>query len=359
MKIFVSEWVAPTDEQWGNQFIEGEVDNRVIDQCAKTLAMTNLADCDKDFNQGFTDCFTKITAGLAPLITGVVEQENDKVVVYARDVLGLEKLKTIVKKWETGSQQKECLVHGDAHVFNMLVERKPNAVQLAHSFGPEGDFFLCDWEMARVGSKGQDIGNFLAHPALSACFLAARGHMDKANDILHSMKQFWNAYKKSLVDGLRKKQEETGETIDVDKYVAEVFYSALGTFGYFSYIAFYLLQCFVEFMDTEGLTEAEVKTVMGVIGWVGLRSMEVGYLEDSAEQVFGDHDEGRLSRMESFFFGMLETQISELYVGRQVNRRRSRRRSSILRESSRRVSDSASGFGRISRRLSKQIAIED
>ncbi len=233
----------------------------------------------------------------------------------------------------------------------MLVERKPNALQLTHSFGPEGDFYLCDWEMARVGSKGQDVSNFMSLPALSAFFLAARGHMDKADDILHSIKQFWNTYKNNLVEGLRKKQEQSGESIDIDKYVAEVFYSALGTFGYFSYICFYLLQCFVEFMDTEGLTEAEVKTVLGVIGWVGLRSMEVGYLEGSAEQVFGDHDEGRLSRMESFFFGMLETQISELYVGRQVNQRRSRRRSSILRESSLRVSDSASGFGRMSRRL--------
>lgn len=359
MKIFVSEWVAPTDEQWGNQFIEGEVDNRVIDQCAKTLAMINLADCDGDFNQEFTECFMKIASGLAPLILGVVEQQNDKVVVYARDVLGIEKMESIVKNWEIASQQKECLVHGDAHVFNMLVERKPNALQLTNSFGPEGDFFLCDWEMARVGSKGQDISNFLAHPVLSACFLAARGHMEKADGILCSVKQFWNTYKKSLVEGLRKKQAKSSETINVDEYVADVFHSAIGTFGYFSYICFYLLKCFVEFMDTEGLTEAETDTVLAVVGWIGLRSMEVGYLETSAEQVFGDHDQERLSRMESFFFGMIETQMNDLFIARQVSRRRSRRRSSILRETSRRVSDSASGFGRISRRLSTQMAIEE
>lgn len=143
MKIFVSEWVAPTDEQWGNQFIEGEVDNRVIEQCAKTLAMINLADCDKNFNQGFTECFMKITAGFAPLITGVVEQENDKVVVYARDVLGLEKLKAIVEKWETASQQKECLVHGDAvSEFSRVIERYGHSCFFLEVFLTAAYFFL-------------------------------------------------------------------------------------------------------------------------------------------------------------------------------------------------------------------------
>lgn len=114
MKIFVAEWVAPTDEQWGNQFIEGEIDNRVIDQCAKTLAMINLTDIDDGFNQGFIKCFTEISAGLGSLMREVVERESDKAVIYARDVLGTEKLDDIVKNWTASGQEKECLVHGDA-----------------------------------------------------------------------------------------------------------------------------------------------------------------------------------------------------------------------------------------------------
>ena len=114
MKIFVAEFVAPTDEQWGNQFIEGEIDNRIIDQCAKTLSMINLTDIDDDFNQGFITCFTNISAGLGSLMRTVVERENDKAVIYARDVLGTEKLDAIVKNWIAAGQRKECLVHGDA-----------------------------------------------------------------------------------------------------------------------------------------------------------------------------------------------------------------------------------------------------
>ena len=114
MKIFVADWVSPTDEQWGNQFIEGEVDNRVIDQCANTLSMINLADFDDNVNQGFNDSIENISAGLVPLILGVAERDSDKAVVYARDVLGPEKMDAIVKGWTVSNKKKDCLVHGDA-----------------------------------------------------------------------------------------------------------------------------------------------------------------------------------------------------------------------------------------------------
>lgn len=114
MKIFVAEWVAPTDEQWGNQFIEGEVDERVIDQCARTLAMINLADCDDEINQGFSDAFASIAKGFDPLFLGVIEKDDDMTVIYARDVLGREKMADIIRQFHILSKKKECLVHGDA-----------------------------------------------------------------------------------------------------------------------------------------------------------------------------------------------------------------------------------------------------
>ena len=114
MKIFVAQWVAPTDEQWGNQFIEGEVDTRVIDQCARTLAMINLADCDDEINQGFCDSIETIAAGCDPLILGVIERDDDRAVIYARDVLGKEKMAAIIREWHICDRKKDCLVHADA-----------------------------------------------------------------------------------------------------------------------------------------------------------------------------------------------------------------------------------------------------
>ena len=242
----------------------------------------------------------------------------------------------------------------------MLVERKPSTSQLS-KFGPEGDYFLCDWEMSHMGPKGQDVSNFISFPFMSACFLAARSHLDKSDGILRCLRQFWNTYKETLVAGLRKKNTESNgeDDIDIDRYLTEVLHSAIGYFGFFSIIAFYLLGCFVEFIETDGLTEEEIKTVMGTVGWTGLRSMEVGYLDASAEQAFGDKDHGRLSRMESFFFGMIEREVKQLSVSLQDSQRQSRRRSSMLRESSRRVSDAESGFGKVVRRLSSQIVVEE
>lgn len=242
----------------------------------------------------------------------------------------------------------------------MLVERKPNPFQLTSSFGPKGDYFLCDWEMAHKGHKGRDVSNFLSFPVMSACFMAARGYKDKADDIIDSLKHFWATYKLVLIEGLRKKQQggsKDDDVLHIDQYLEEVFQSSIAFFGYFSFVAFYCLGCIIEYNETEGLTEEEEKHTMGVMGWIGLRTMEVGFLESSAEQVFGDHDSQRLFRMESFFFETIEQEIDELFETRRRTRRRSRRRSSMLRESSRRVSDSESGFGRMVRRLSQQVSI--
>jgi thiamine kinase-like enzyme len=43
--------------------------------------------------------------------------------------------------------ERDCLIHGDSHVFNILVEAKPSIEEL-EDFGPNGTMVLCDWEMA-------------------------------------------------------------------------------------------------------------------------------------------------------------------------------------------------------------------
>ena len=43
--------------------------------------------------------------------------------------------------------KRDCLIHSDAHTFNVLVEAKPSIEEL-ETFGPYGTMVLCDWEMA-------------------------------------------------------------------------------------------------------------------------------------------------------------------------------------------------------------------
>ena len=77
MIFFVAEWVAPTDEQWGNQYIGGEIDPRVVDQCARILATINLADCDDDINQGYVELFANIAMGFDALLLGILDKDEE------------------------------------------------------------------------------------------------------------------------------------------------------------------------------------------------------------------------------------------------------------------------------------------
>ena len=57
--------------------------------------------------------------------------------------------------------KRDCLIHGDVHVFNVLVEPKMNPNDVDDSFGATGDVCLVDWEMCMeegfVGGGGVGV----------------------------------------------------------------------------------------------------------------------------------------------------------------------------------------------------------
>jgi Phosphotransferase enzyme family len=340
VRIIVAEWVAPTDEQWGNQFIEGDVDRRVVTRCAEALARINLADCDHGVNEGFVRSMGAISGGFDQVYLDILDRDRvDRTVEYVR-TLGRERMEAIMAARRRADESRECLVHGDAHVFNMLVERRPNVTvggdYTERSFGERGNFFLCDWEMVHEGHKGRDVGTFFSLPFMAAAFLATRGHVDRAKDVLETLPQFWRTYSAILSTEGGKDQQ----------YLTEVFRSGIAFYGFFSSLAFYAFGCFREFMDTDGLSQEQQETVIATVGLVGIKSMEMGFMDD-----VGGHMS--LDELEEFLFGMMDKEIQYLSdtVGRSL-RRQSRRRSSLLRASGRRVSDNMSGFGKVVRRLS-------
>jgi hypothetical protein len=345
VRIFVAQWVAPTDEQWGNQFIEGYVDKRIVTRCARALAQINLADCDEDINHGFVASIHEIAKGYDKIYQDLLQREKvDRTVEHAR-MLGPARVAEIMKAWHAADESKDCLVHGDAHVFNMLVERKPGVTPGGDAndrFGERGNFFLCDWEMAHKGHKGRDVGTYFSYPFMAAAFLAARGQEDRARDVLDTLPQFWKDYSEVLLTKGGKDRE----------YLTEVFRSAISFYGYFTTLAFYVLGCFRELNETEGLTKEQEEIVVATVGLTGLKSLEMGLLDDvSAGKT--------LEELEEFLFGMLNQEVQ--YISESIGstfRRPSRRRSSVLRATGRRVSDGVSGFGRIERRLSRMSHFE-
>ena len=221
----------------------------------------------------------------------------------------------------------------------MMVERKPDISHL-EQFGPDGNFYVCDWEMAHVGCKGRDVGTFFGYPFVAASFLAARGFSDKASDIIHCMQDFWTEYKQIMID-----QANTDDT-----ELTEIFRYAIAQFGWFDTFVFYIFRAFSDHIETEGLLEEEVNDVYATTGLIGLKCMELGYLYDTPPKDFG------FEELEEFFFGMLQKELDFLAdtIGKRASRRKgSRRRSSLLRVSGRRVSDSEAMFGKITKRLSQ------
>jgi hypothetical protein len=150
MKLLVTEW-SKVDEQFCNQFIDGAVDPRVAPKIADTLAMLhNIKDFDPTFNDNvkpfmdtmFEQMFSYGMEACKP------ENQKDRTGEYCV-CLGEEVVMKILNAHVSSYHQRDCLIHGDSHVFNTLVEAKPSIEEL-EEFGPHGSFVLCDWEMAMV-----------------------------------------------------------------------------------------------------------------------------------------------------------------------------------------------------------------
>lgn len=132
MRILVAQW-APADEQFANQFIEGHVDKRVLPKVARTLATITLAAVNDPFMN------TTMKKNLSEMLDKPLDDEFDK--LYSKSIdhdaciaylneIGRKRFDKVMKAWREADSAKQCMVHSDSHVFNMLVERKPDVTDL-------------------------------------------------------------------------------------------------------------------------------------------------------------------------------------------------------------------------------------
>jgi hypothetical protein len=165
---------------------------------------------------------------------------------------------------------KEVLCHADAHVFNILVEKKSADIHDLEQgpFGPNGDFVFCDWELASASSKGRDTGIFLFFPIICALCHAVQGHRVEAYAILDSLDLFWDTYTKAMVAGSK---DET--------YLQCTFRNSLGLCGLFMFFPFYVLKMFQDMAPLQGVPEADSKQAICSSGFIGLKFMEYGFGE--------------------------------------------------------------------------------
>lgn len=153
---------------------------------------------------------------------------------------------------------RDCLIHSDSHVFNIIVEAKPS-IECLENFGPDGNLVLVDWEMCMAGPKGRDVGLALSFPISCMVAHALGGHLD-ANESI-------NVFIVTLLDSYAACMSEAGKT---PEEVALIIRNVTGWTGWFQFLAFYYLD--VQIVDFPCETEHDMKYVKDAMGILGLKS---------------------------------------------------------------------------------------
>jgi len=316
MKLLVTQW-AEADEQWANQFIDGSVDRRIVPKLATALAKLHCLDFDPDFNTSVRDCVQTIFPVMTERTRFLYnpEIEPNRVSKFVRE-LGQETCDLIFENCMKSLDARECLIHSDSHVFNILVEKKPN-VSALEQFGPEGKYALCDWEMSMAGPLGRDIGLTMCFPIACIIAHAYNGHKEVADSILDVLDLLWSEYALALKAEGQKDEE----------CLRAAYRCCIGWSGYFLYVINYLLGIQVAFLPLEE-NVGDIEKVKESLGYLGLQLMRMGFGEDD--------DAASLAVLRTMFRSTVTME-----VGHQLASKRPRynRRTSILRASGRRVSD--------------------
>lgn len=336
MKILVVEWTSNADEQWANQFIDGEVDHRVIPKLAKALAALNLAPFDDEFDPMFNDnvrpCMRSMFDLTKQIFGQVVEGEDtvDSCVAYMKE-MGQKKYSKIIDGLDELYMTRECINHSDTQCFNLLVEKKPSIDKL-QAFGDNGDLVICDWEMSMAGPHGRDAGIVQCWPVACALTHAAYGRKAVAYDILEWCVEFWDEYAKVFV--------EQGEKDEA--FMTKTFRSSMGWNAKYLYIAMYQLGLISENLPTDDLSEEMKTCAKGSLGLTGIKFLEYA---------FGNKEPDlSLEELRARFRGIIECEIGVLLESASKYKSRPRR-ASVLRAMGRRVSD-AMVFDEVTRRFS-------
>lgn len=325
MKLLVTEW-ARGDEQAVNQFFEGSVDPRIASKIAHTLAtLHTLTDFDLNFNEQVKGCMLNlIDNGMNTAIEKSKKRTSEDCVEEYVQRLGEEYVTKLFQSGVSDYHAKDCLIHGDSHMMNILLEARPSADDL-DKFGPDGSVTLCDWEMAYVGPIGKDIGLALIVPLSCMVIQALNGQRDAVENIA--------AFNKSLIDTYMDRMEEAGKS---EEELATIMRKIVGWVGMRGYLVWYILQLKLDGLE---VTEEQSKYLNENLGLLALKSVQLAY--DTKE--FIGKDSVSAADVRAKFDSLVEDELARAYrlFENSNTKVQHRRKSSLLRTADRRISDAS------------------
>ncbi|GMH88331.1 hypothetical protein TrVE_jg7352 [Triparma verrucosa] len=317
MLMLVTEWCT-SDEQLANQWLDGVVDDRIAEPFGRAVAKLHMQPFEEGYNQAVNktvaDCIWPASEDKFTELLAQDDGENERYGLLARE-FGPEKLFGLLARLKASFETKEVFAHSDLHSFNILVEKKPDASELV-SFGPTGNFMLCDWEMTSGCPVGRDFGTFSAFPVLCILTNARLGHAAAALELRSTLHRFVDAYLAALAE--EGKDEE---------YINAAYRNIIAFTGYFTHI-YVALGVHYDCLPLDS-SSSELSVVLESLGVLSLRFLELG-LDGPSEGL-------SRSSLRSKFDSLLDVEVASLSA---VSTRRRGRRGSVLRESGTVISDS-------------------
>lgn len=288
-------------------------------------------DVEPEFNVNVKDYLLSAFSNPIQATNELLNQETmkDRVAELVQG-LGKEAIHLIFENCMKDYRTPKGLIHNDTHVFNILVEKKPD-MDSFEDFGEKGKYTLCDWEMAISGPLGHDVGLFFSFPI--ACVLAHgfNGHKDVANTILDILDHFWVEYSLALKEEGKYNEE----------YMYETFRSSVGWAGYFLYVVLYHANVMVEHLP---LSQTGLTHVRESIGYVGFQFMNIAFgnfIVDTS-----------LDSLRSLFRTTIEIEVAQVVPINPLHIRRP----STFRTSGRRFSDASSVYASLNSSVNISLA---
>lgn len=266
-KMILLTQYCKNDEQLSQQLIKGVTDFRVWKGLAKSIAQLHCIDFDPEFNAGIRTTMLPTFKTLG----NKLESMLDDISCASRTTktvqeLGQKKCQTLVDNIQYQYlNARDCLVHSDLHVKNILVERM-SLNKKGHVFGPTGAFSVCDWEMGFAGPIGRDLGTLFAFPLCCALSHALNGNIGATCDILDCIELTWEMYAQTLREGGKD-----------ESFVGHAFCSIVGWCGRFMFQGFYTSGNHVEDFPVDN--EKDKELLLDTVGVFGIKFMHWAFGE--------------------------------------------------------------------------------
>jgi len=314
-KLLVTQF-SPLDEQAANQFIDGSVDLRVASKLAISLAaLHSKNDFDPNHNADIRPFVQDLVGLIEEIFDGMIKEEGgstDRPTALAKS-MGKAVLDNMITAYRKELDATDCIVHGDCHMFNMLVEAKPS-IETLENYGQKGDIVLIDWEFSRCGPIGIDVG--FVHPFPIACVLthAMNGELSSSENILKFLDTLWNEY---------------SSTVQTGRELSDIYRTMLSFTGVIL-IVYYKLGFHLEFLPLDDNNVEGLNRVKESIGVIGLKFLSWGFGNE-------EEDMTTLPEIRKKFKDAVAEEVQLISPTKKMRGRT--RRSSMLRVSGRRVSD--------------------